>query len=94
MESPLNTWVIKYANGINFFVNLYLRIRLDSISGEFSFENLYYLSKKTKTQWKKLGKNSRYFLLQKYLLQKHLTRDLSAIEYICLCLDSKQLKSF
>ena len=73
MKSPLNAWVIKYADGINFFVDLYLRIHLDSISGEFSFENLYYLSKKRETQWKKLGENSRYYISQKYLSQKDLT---------------------
>ena len=81
MKSPLNAWVIKYVNGINFFVDLYLRNYLDSISGEFSFENLYYLSKKRKTQWKKLGKNSRYLISQKYLSKKDLTMDLSAIKY-------------
>ena len=81
IKSPLNSWVIKCVNGINFFVDLYLRNYLDAISDEFSFENLYYLSKKRKTQWKKSGKNSRYYISQKHLSQKGLTTDLSAIEY-------------
>ena len=54
----------------NFFVDLYLQNHLDSISGEFNFDNLHYLSKTRKTQWKRLGKVSCYYTLQKYLLQK------------------------
>ena len=71
-----NTWVIKYFNGINVSVDLYLRNYLDSIFDEVSFENLYYLSKKRKTRWEKLGKKSRYCILQNYLSQK----DLSAMK--------------
>ena len=76
------------------FVDLHLRIHLDSISGEISFENLYYLSKKRKMQCKKLGKNSRYYISQKYLSQKDLSYRISQIANICLCLNSKPLRSF
>ena len=75
-----NTWVIKYFNGINVSVDLYLRNYLDSIFDEFSFENLHYLSKKRKTRWEKLGKKSRYYILQNYLSQKDLITDLSAMK--------------
>ena len=62
-------------------MDLYLRNYLDFISGEFNIENLHYLSKTKYTQWKRLGKDSRYYTLQKYLSQKDLTTDFSAIEY-------------
>ena len=52
IKLPSNAWVIKYVNGINFSVDLYLRNYLDFIFDEFSFENLYYLSKKRKTRGK------------------------------------------
>lgn len=52
---------MEYVNE-NILVDLYLRNRLDIISGEVGFENLYYSSKKRKTQWKKLGKDSRYYI--------------------------------
>ena len=52
---------MEYVNE-NILVDLYLRNRLDIISGEVGFENLYYSSEKRKTQWKKLGKDSRYYI--------------------------------
>ena len=52
MKSLLNVWVITQVNGINFFLDLYLQNHLDSISGEFNFENLYYFSKNTQRSGK------------------------------------------
>ena len=77
----LDDIVIKNVNGKSLYVLLHLRNHLDFVSGEFSFENLYYLSEKLKMRWKKSDKDSSYYILHKHLSQKDLTTNLSGARY-------------